>query len=149
MAPEATLLVAGRDIEESDLALSFNKSTLSWTLLGQAEEYHMSKERQEIIKVLESAGGPLKLKEICSMVGKKEPVVHKLLGALVDSGFVEQPGYGLYQLVKTGETGENGESGKISENADNVETGSTEAEDQDWIRDFDISNNCNFNQVPA
>lgn len=37
MAPEATLLVAGRDIEESNLALSFDKSTLSWTLLGQAE----------------------------------------------------------------------------------------------------------------
>ena len=112
----------------------------------------MSKERQEIIKVLESANRPLKLKEICAAVGKKEPVVHKLLGALVDSGFAEQPGYGLYQLIKTGETGqtgESGESGKSSESVDDGEPGNPEPEAQDTIQDFDISNNCNSNQIPA
>ena len=106
----------------------------------------MSKERQEIIKVLESANGPLKLKDICAAVGKKGPVVHKLLNALIEVGFAEQPSYGVYQLVKAGETGE---SGKSSESVAEGESGGTEPEAQDWIRDFDIPNNCNFNQVPV
>jgi RecA-family ATPase len=109
---EAVLFISGRDIEEQNLALKFTPSTFSWTLLGQAEEYKLSKERQEILRVLELANGPLKLKDIAGAVGKKEPVVHKHLAALIEAGFVEQPGHGLYQIRKVGESEKNGENGE-------------------------------------
>lgn len=112
---EANLFVSGRDVEEKTLAIRFDPVSFSWSLLGQAEEYRISKERQEIIKLLKSATGPLKLKEIASNLGKKEPGIHKHLSLLIESGFVEQPGYGLYQLRKIGKNVENGEGSETAE----------------------------------
>ena len=112
MSSDSVLFVAGRDIEEKNLALKFDRSTCSWTIIGLAEEYRMSKERQEVIQVLKNAGDPLKLKDIASALGKKEPGVHKHLTSLFDAGLIEQPGYGLYQIRKTSESSETGKSGK-------------------------------------
>ena len=98
MSSEASLFISGRDIEETDLALHFDPSSCSWTILGQAEEYRLSKERQDIVDALKSADGPLKLSEIAMVVEKKAPVVHKHLAGLIAAGFVEQPKYGYYKL---------------------------------------------------
>jgi DNA-binding transcriptional ArsR family regulator len=112
MSSESVLFIAGRDIEEKNLALKFDRSTCSWTIIGLAEEYRMSKERQEVIQVLKNAGDPLKLKDIASALGKKEPGVHKHLTSLLEAGLIEQPGYGLYQIRKTSESSETGKSGE-------------------------------------
>jgi len=81
-------------------------------MIGLAEEYRMSKERQEVVQLLRDAQGPLKLKDIASALGKKEPVIHKHLSSLAEASLVEQPGYGLYQIHKTSESGENGKGGE-------------------------------------
>lgn len=107
---EAELFIAGRDVEEQNLALEFEPLSLSWTLIGQAEKHRMSKERQEVVKMLESAPHPLQLKDIASALGKKGPVVHKHLSLLIECGFVEQTDYGKYQIKKSDKTGESGES---------------------------------------
>lgn len=112
MSAESVLFIAGRDIEEKNLALKFDRSTCSWTIIGLAEEYRMSKERQEVIQLLKDAKGPLKLKDIASALGKKEPGVHKHLTSLLEAGLIEQPGYGLYQIRKTSESSETGKSGE-------------------------------------
>jgi hypothetical protein len=40
-----TLYARGRDIEEAELAVQFNRNTCKWTILGQAADVHRSDER--------------------------------------------------------------------------------------------------------
>jgi RecA-family ATPase len=112
MSSESVLFVAGRDIEEKTFALRFDRPTCSWAMIGLAEEYRMSKERQEVVQLLRGSQGSIKLKDIASALGKKEPVVHKHLSSLVEAGLVEQPGYGLYQIHENDKSGESGETGE-------------------------------------
>ena len=113
LGSQSELFISGRDIEEASLALRFSSDSLAWTVIGEAEEYRLSKERQEILKILEPADEPLKLKDICSALGRKEPGVHKHLMLLVESGRVEQAGYGKYQIRKNSKSSESGESGEM------------------------------------
>ncbi len=49
---DATLYVRGRDVPEADRALSFDAETCAWTLIGDADEYRTSEERQAILDAL-------------------------------------------------------------------------------------------------
>ncbi len=48
-----------RDVDEIDKAMTFNKSTCRWTILGETADVRRSKERQEILGIL--AAGPVAL----------------------------------------------------------------------------------------
>jgi RecA-family ATPase len=112
---DAILYITGRDVEDKELALRFDDSSASFVLLGAAEEYRISKERQEILEQLRSAGGPAKLKDIAAALNKQSNNVHKLLGGLVDQGLVDQSDYGQYCLAsRSGESGESGENAHLS-----------------------------------
>ena len=110
---DAILYITGRDVEDKELALRFDDSSTSFVLLGAAEDYRISKERQEILEQLRALGGPAKLKDIAATLNKQPNNVHKLLGGLIEQGLVEQPNYGQYCL--TGRSGESGESGEKSQ----------------------------------
>ncbi len=43
------LFATGRDIDETETALHFDKTTGLWTALGNAEDYRRSQERNDII----------------------------------------------------------------------------------------------------
>lgn len=87
---DASLFVVGRDVEEQDLAF---KNTLgeetgyAWRLLGNAEDFRRSKERQEIIDLLTVMPG-LKPGEIADALDKKPGNVRRLLFSMVRSGEV-------------------------------------------------------------
>src|SRR4029077_13789535 len=51
------LYVCGRDIEEVEKALQFNRATCRWTILGEAAEVFRSGERNRVIAALKEAGG--------------------------------------------------------------------------------------------
>lgn len=59
-----TLYARGRDIEEAELAVEFNRNTCRWRILGQAAEVHRSDERKRVIDALKEAVGPLSAKDI-------------------------------------------------------------------------------------
>jgi AAA domain len=60
-----TLYVDGRDIEEpTEYALHWNINTATWTIEGDAEQVHLSKERADILLVLNRAGQPMTPKEV-------------------------------------------------------------------------------------
>jgi hypothetical protein len=61
-----TLHAIGRDIEQSETAVQFNKATCRWTILGVAAEVHRSAERGRVLAALQEAGGPMTPKEIQS-----------------------------------------------------------------------------------
>ena len=117
---DAKLHIRGRDVDDIDLALKFDSPTKSFSILGQVDECDMSEERLEILDFLKNhAGKPVQLKDIAEELGKKETTVSKLLSGLIESGLVEKPNYGKYQVKNeryTGETGGSGESGAGDEN---------------------------------
>ena len=61
------LHVRGRDVEEAEKALQFDKATCRWTILGEASQVRRSDERGRVLTALEDAGEPLPILEIVSL----------------------------------------------------------------------------------
>lgn len=95
----ATLCGSGRDTEEVEFAVSFNKQTLRWTILGEAADVHRSDERSRVLKALEEAGEPLTTTEIISLanIGSRN-TADVLLRRMFRDGQIERLKRGLYGL---------------------------------------------------
>jgi len=97
---DAILSVAGRDMEDTELALTFDKDITTWRVLGNADEYRHTQERQEVLDALKQADEPMKPQEIADVIGKKGGAVRRLLFTLSNEGVVTKAGYGKYILYK-------------------------------------------------
>ena len=96
-APDATLSVGGRDILEQELALRFEDGF--WTILGGAEEYRLSKTRQEIIHCLSESDKPQTPKQIHQILPQiGYETVKKTLQRMADDGQIMNLGHGRYGL---------------------------------------------------
>jgi hypothetical protein len=91
----------GRDVEEFEKALSFDKIAGRWSILGEASEVHRSDERKSIIKALTHAAGPLSPKEIAAATRMKDGNVRFLLSQMVAAGEIKKQGYGRYTPTNT------------------------------------------------
>jgi hypothetical protein len=91
-----TLYVRGRDIEEAEHAVTFDKETCRWLIIGAAAEVQMSETRQVIIRVLKAATEPIGPSDIAAAAGLKENVVKQRLFNMVQKGDVRKCGRGLY-----------------------------------------------------
>jgi hypothetical protein len=94
----------GRDVEEFEKALSFDKVAGRWSILGEASEVHRSDERKSIISVIERAAGPLGPKEIAAATRMKDGNVRFLLSQMVAAGEIKKQGYGRYTPANTAHT---------------------------------------------
>ena len=93
------LYVRGRDIEEVEKALQFNRATCRWTILGEAAEVFRSGERNRVIAALEEAGAVQSVTEIMAAAGiKSRGAADMLLGRMVRDGVLRKVGRGVYQL---------------------------------------------------
>jgi hypothetical protein len=99
-----TLYARGRDIPESDRALSFDKTTGRWTLLGNTENVRTSDERALIIDALTNIGDPASPTEIAGAIGAKSGNVRFLLHKMMKDGQVTRAGRGLYNVPHTSPT---------------------------------------------
>jgi hypothetical protein len=99
---DAYLHVTGREIEEeAELALRWDANLASWSLAGDADEYRLSNERQQLLQTLENAEALLSPKEIAEATEKTVGSVKVLLGEMVKAGQVANPSYGKYGLPST------------------------------------------------
>lgn len=92
---DGVLYVTGRDIEEKELALKVDPYA-GWTLLGDAAEYAQTKERREILDVLESSEEPMTPREIADATGKTSAAVKMMLARLEREDFIKRVGHGKY-----------------------------------------------------
>lgn len=90
----------GRDVDEIDKAMIFNRDTCRWTILGETADVRRSKERQEILDVL--AAGPMTLKDIAISYGKSVKTVFTLLEKMAAKGEVTRVSRGVYALATVG-----------------------------------------------
>jgi RecA-family ATPase len=91
---DAILSVTGRDIEEKELALRYEKET-GWAILGDAKELKRSQERQEVIRILHDADHPMKPREVAILLEKPANTVKQLLWRMSKDGEISCAG-GFY-----------------------------------------------------
>ena len=94
---DAYLHVTGREIEEeAELALKWDANLATWTLAGDAEEYRVSQERQDIVRVLVEAGEPMTPKEVAELLDKPPNNVKYLMWRMSKDGQLSTAGKGRY-----------------------------------------------------
>lgn len=98
---DAELHIIGRDMEDKQLALRY--SFPYWTLLGNAEEYSVSKERRFVIELLKEHG-TLSLKQLLDYLQLELPnttyhSTKQLLYRMTKDGLTKSIDKGKYMLV--------------------------------------------------
>jgi hypothetical protein len=96
-----TLYVRGRDIEEAEHAISFDKVGCRWTILGNAADVHRSHERSSILGVLDEATEPMGPSDIAAAAGMPVNNAKQLLHKMATSGEVGKVGRGQYVHPET------------------------------------------------
>ena len=97
-AADAVLHVTGRDVEEQELALKFDKDSCRWTIVGDAAEHRMSETRRAIFDLLERQGA-MSPKEVADELGIKRDLAKQTLGRMFKDGTVRSCGRGRYSAV--------------------------------------------------
>ena len=92
----AVLHVRGRDIDQTEYALDFNKELLSWNILGNAEEVLKTQQQQSILDCLKDEKEPLSPAQLAEMVGLKAGYVRKILVKMNKDGLIRKEGYAKY-----------------------------------------------------
>jgi hypothetical protein len=97
--PNGTVLdVRGRDAEQAELAIEFEKSTCRWRVLGNASEVHMSEQQAKILAALRQAGEPMAVADIEAATEIKRTSLDTALFRLGKEGAIKRVGRGLYAL---------------------------------------------------
>lgn len=92
------LKITGRDVEEMELALNFEKHSCQWTALGDAHAFKVGSERQAIIRCLKQSNEPLGPKEVAAEIGGNPLNIKNLMRKMFQRGQLIKPRYGKYQV---------------------------------------------------
>jgi RecA-family ATPase len=96
-----TLYGRGRDIPEIEAAVRFDREMCRWSILGNAEEVHRSKERQDILDALRSTGRPLTSRELSDVTGRSYPATRTLVTRMMKDGELIRAERGKYTLLNS------------------------------------------------
>lgn len=82
--PEATLMSVGRDEEDADLAIKFDKLTMCWQYVGKASEVENDSVKGQVLAILrDEYEGKSTIQELARRLGKKESNIAAVLAELV------------------------------------------------------------------
>jgi hypothetical protein len=94
-----TLYIRGRDVDEQEKALHFNKSNCRWTIIGEAREVHQAQSRNKILTFLTDVrlvSEPMGPKKIAEATDMSEDLANQTLGRMVTDDEVIRVKRGLY-----------------------------------------------------
>lgn len=97
---DGELFMTGRDIEERTIALKLDPKTMRWGYQGEAEDYRMGQERQQILQVLKDFGKPAMPHEVAAIINKKPGAVRQMMLRMANMGLIWQVAGGQYGLIK-------------------------------------------------
>jgi hypothetical protein len=121
-----TIYGRGRDIPEIETAVSFDRDTCKWAILGQAAEVRKTDERKAILRALEEAEGPMSVKDIMlATESTNRNAVDLLLFKMAKAGDIDRAGRGLYIFPgkiaeRNSERNDAPKSGAVGEPAPNL-----------------------------
>ena len=88
--PGATLKIAGRDVEEQELALQWDATRFCWQLLGTTEQVTAATIQGELLEALVTLGGQSTVTELAEYLGKQAGNISRELNELVAKGKVKR-----------------------------------------------------------
>jgi hypothetical protein len=94
---DATLMVTGRDLDERELALTFDPECGLWQLAGPAEEFRASAEERAALALFRP-GEELGVAEAAALLGKKRDTVKHQLARMARKGQLVATDRGRYRL---------------------------------------------------
>lgn len=95
-ASGAVFDVRGRDVENDELAVEFNKATCKWTILGDAAEVFRSETRGKILAALGDSDAPLAPKTVTELTGLSPDNVKQTLRRMAQNGEIVRHDGGKY-----------------------------------------------------
>jgi len=99
-AGTVTLHVRGRDLEEAEKALEFNKGTCRWRIIGEAAEVKRSDQRSRVLEILKESGEAITPAALATeMPGLSRDNAKQLLRRMAADGEISKEGYGRYTRV--------------------------------------------------
>jgi hypothetical protein len=99
-AGTVTLHVRGRDIEEAEKALQFNKATCRWSVLGEAADVRRSDQRTRVLGIFERSTDPISPADLAAEIpGLSKDNARQLLRRMTEAGEIEKKSYGAYVRV--------------------------------------------------
>jgi hypothetical protein len=96
---DAELLIIGRDMEDTELALDFDSQSCTWSLLGPADEYRQSELRTAILEVLRESDLPLGPRPVADLLGRNESTIGNTMRRMAVAGDIKQSGRGRFSVV--------------------------------------------------
>jgi hypothetical protein len=94
-----TLAGRGRDVDEIESAVQFDRETCRWTVLGEAAEVHRSDERKIILAALRDATEPMSPRDIMAATElTNRNALDILLHKMTKAGEIEKVGRGSYTV---------------------------------------------------
>ena len=94
------LTVDGKDIRDrQELALGWDANVCTWTIQGDAEQYKLSKARQEILHVVETTDEPVTPTFVADALGKSFNAVKKTMWEMSRDAQLASTGSGRYTVV--------------------------------------------------
>jgi hypothetical protein len=98
--PNGVVLYArGRDIEESETAMQFDKATCRWSILGAASEVLRSTEQARVIAALKAVGQAFSVRDVMSDAEmQNRNAADVLLSKMARDGEIVRVGRGRYDL---------------------------------------------------
>jgi AAA domain/Transcriptional regulator, AbiEi antitoxin len=98
-----TLHIQGRDLEEEvEKAVSFDRETCRWRILGEASEVRRSGDRSRVLSALAGADEGLAAAEIRAVAALgSESNAHQVLSRMAKDGEIERLRRGVYGLLGT------------------------------------------------
>lgn len=92
----------GRDIEEVEDAIKFDKSTCIWQVLGNAGDVFQSDERKEIMEFLSSSMKPMTPSDVAKALSKNSVAIRQCLSRMAKAGDVVKVTRGKYTICHNG-----------------------------------------------
>jgi hypothetical protein len=91
-----TIQGRGRDIDDIEVAVSFDRTTGGWSILGDAQEVRRSDSRSKILAVLKASPEPMSPANIAIVSGIERNAVDAQLHRMMKAGEVFSPTRGRY-----------------------------------------------------
>lgn len=137
---DAVLNSTGRDFEEQEIALKWDEVIYGWNIVGDAQEIYLTKERREIIDLLEIEK-TLTPKEAARLLNRKDASTRKLMLSMMNDGQLHNDGSGTYSLPVNRKSSNYGNSGNTtySGNSGNFDS-KTANPRQSYLKGFEAGN---------
>jgi hypothetical protein len=98
---DATLYLRGRDVEEAQFTLAYDRERGAWNVAGEARAQPLAETREAVVQVLERAWPePVSPKVIATTLDIAENTCYQRLHQMEQSGRIRRVGRGLYTTIE-------------------------------------------------